>query len=248
MRPTAAILTFAVAALWTEAAFSFRPLDGTDASVAEFGSLETELGPAQYLREGPNQTLIVPQVRFNYGFAPGWETTLEGQVEKGLSGEARGTSLLENAALIKAVLREGVLQDKPGASIAIEPGVLLPGINGQHGVGATFGLIVSQRWHEITIHWNAVGNLTQDHHGEIFLDAIFEGPRDWTVRPVAEVFYERGFGEFHTTSGLIGAIWQVNQDLAADFGVREASFNGRPVTEIRAGVTFALPIIRPERR
>jgi len=61
-----------------------------------------------------------------------------------------------------------------------------------------------------------------------------------TVRPVAEIRYEREFDFQETFSGLIGAIWKVKDDLAFDFGVREAWVNTRPETEIRAGLTFAL--------
>ena len=60
-----------------------------------------------------------------------------------------------------------------------------------------------------------------------------------TVRPVAEIRYEREFDFQETFSGLIGAIWKVKDDLAFDFGVREAWVNTRPETEIRAGLTFA---------
>jgi hypothetical protein len=48
----------------------------------------------------------------------------------------------------------------------------------------------------------------------VFSDLIIEGPSKWVVRPVAEFFYEEEFGRAHTLSGLIGAIWQVN-----DFGM-----------------------------
>ena len=40
--------------------------------------------------------------------------------------------------------------------------------------------------------------LTREHHGDVFLGAIVEGPGKWTVRPVGEVFYEKEFGQFET--------------------------------------------------
>jgi hypothetical protein len=60
------------------------------------------------------------------------------------------------------------------------------------------------------------------------------------VRPVAEVVYEREFNTTETISVLAGAIWKVNDDLAFDFGLREAWVNQKPVTEIRGGLTFAI--------
>jgi hypothetical protein len=63
---------------------------------------------------------------------------------------------------------------------------------------------------------------------------IFSG-----ARPVSEFFYELDVGAFHTRSGLIGAIWQVKDNLAIDFAVRGARINDHAMSEIRAGVTFA---------
>jgi len=54
------------------------------------------------------------------------------------------------------------------------------------------------------------------------LSTILEGPSQWKVRPVVEIFYEEEFGQLHTISGLIGAIWQVRDDLAIDIGFRHA--------------------------
>jgi hypothetical protein len=41
-----------------------------------------------------------------------------------------------------------------------------------------------------------------------------------------------------TVSGLVGLIWRVMDHLDADLAVRHALTNGRPVNEVRAGVTF----------
>ena len=81
---------------------------------------------------------------------------------------------------------------------------------------------------------------TREHHNDLFVGAIFEGPYNWTVRPVAEVFYEREFDVTETFSILAGAIWKVSDDLSFDVGLREAWVNRQPVTEIRAGLTFAI--------
>jgi hypothetical protein len=56
------------------------------------------------------------------------------------------------------------------------------------------------------------------------------------------VFYEKEFGTSNTVSGLVGLIWQVREEVAVDFGVRHAVTSGRSVNEIRAGVTFGLPV------
>jgi hypothetical protein len=223
-------------------AFAYRPFDGTDAAVAEPGQLEIELGPGEFLWEGPDRTLFAPNLRLTYGLAERWQFTLEGLVAHGLSSGPIRRSVVGNEALVKTVLREGSLQDKGGPSIATEFGLFLPGINDEHGTGATLTGIVSQRWPWMTVHLNVEATVTREQHGDLFLDAIFEGPHDWTVRPVAEFFHERDSVSFQETSGLLGAIWQVRDNIAVDAGFRMARLNDRTVREVRAGVTFSFPL------
>jgi hypothetical protein len=42
----------------------------------------------------------------------------------------------------------------------------------------------------------------------------------------------------------VGLIWQRNDDLAFDIGVRHAPTNRQPANEVRAGVTFGFPLFR----
>ena len=240
----AAALAAAGITLWCGDAEAYRPFDGTDAAVVETGEMEIELGPVEALRVGAERTLLAPDLRINYGFISGWEAALEGKLTHGLTSGVPGTSLVESQALLKGVLREGSLQEKPGPSIATEFGVLLPGINDQHGAGAVLNGIVSQRWDWGTVHLNAQIELTREQHADYFLDSIIEGPHDWPVRPVAEFFYESDVSVFRTGSALVGAIWQVRDNVAVDFGVRGARINGQTAGEIRAGVTFALGVTK----
>jgi hypothetical protein len=222
---------------WSSSAFAYRPFDGTDAAVAAPGEVEIELQPAGRLREQGSTSLIAPAMVYNYGFSEGWETVLEGQGQTPLSPSGP-TSLTTAAAFLKHVLRPGSLQDKTGPSVATEFGVLLPDSTGSSGVGASLAGIVSQRWDWGTINFNAATALTRDHHADVFLGGIIEGPAKWPVRPVAEFFYERAFGQSETISGLIGLIWQVRDNLSFDVGLRHALTNGHPVNEVRAGLTF----------
>ena len=237
-------LAAATISLWCGQAVAYRPFDGTDAAVADTGEIEIELGPIEYLREGAGRVLFAPDLRVNYGFAAGWEASLEGDLSHGLTAGIPGTSVIESEALLKGVLREGSLQEKPGPSIATEFGVLLPGINDQHGTGAILTGIVSQRWDWGTVHFNAQIELTREQHLDYFLDTIVEGPHDWPVRPVAEVFYESDVSLFRTGSALVGAIWQVQDNIAVDFGLRGARTNRQTAGEIRAGVTFAFGVTK----
>jgi len=237
-----ALTLLGVVAAWPREAAAYRPFDGTDATVVDKGELETELGPVGYLREGSDRALIAPAARVNYGFAERWEATLEGQAAHGFAGSTRRSSLVGNAVSLKGVLREGRLQDKPGPSVATELALLLPGAGDEPGVGGSLAGIVSQQWKWVTLHLNAVAAVTRQQHGDVFVGAIVEGPQDWYVRPIAEMFHERDFGSATITSGLIGAIWQVRRNLSFDAALRHASVNDRTLDEVRAGLTFSFPV------
>jgi hypothetical protein len=244
MKALGAVTALAVAgvSLWGGDAVAYRPFDGTDAAVADTGDVEIELGPVEYLREGAAHMLFAPDLRVNYGFASDWEASLEGDVSHGLTAGIPATSVIAGEALLKVVVREGNLQEQTGPSVATEFGALLPGINNEHGTGAILTGIVSQRWDWGTIHFNAQIELTREQHVDYFLDTIIEGPHDWPVRPVAEAFYESDVSLFRTGSALVGAIWQVQDNIAVDFGLRGARTNGQTAGEIRAGVTFAFGV------
>ena len=145
-------------------------------------------------------------------------------------------------AFLKHVVVPGSLQDKSGPSVATEFGVLLPDSTGDSGVGVSWAGIVSRRWDWGTVHFNAETALTRDHHADVFVGTIIEGPSTWKVRPVSEFFYEKEFGLEETVSGLVGLIWQASDNLSFDLAYRHALTNGRPVNEIRAGLTFAVPL------
>jgi hypothetical protein len=228
------------AAAWPVSALAYRPFDGTDAAVADPGEIEIEFQPAGVLHEPGQTSLVAPATVLNFGFAKNWEAVLEGRLETPLS--PMGPSDFSDAGLfLKHVLRDGSLQEQSGPSVATEFGVLLPGINTDAGVGASVAGIVSQRWEWTTVHFNIEAALTRDQHADTFVGTIIEGPSKWTVRPVAEIFYENEFGVAQTVSGLVGAIWQVNDKLSFDIGLRHAFTNGRPVEEVRAGLTVGFP-------
>jgi hypothetical protein len=223
-------------------ASAYRPFDGTDAAVADKDKIEIEMQPAGILKDASGKMLIAPAARFNYGLTETWEAVLEGQFENPLSPPGPPT-LTAAGAFLKGVLREGSLQNKSGLSVATEFGVLLPDSRGPSQFGASPAGIVSQRWDWGAIHLNGVAELTREHRADLFTGVIIEGPSKWTVRPVAEVFYEREFGKSETVSGLVGLIWQVSEDLSFDLGVRHALTNGHPLNEVRAGLTVGFSVL-----
>ncbi len=227
-----------VICLFAWPAAAYRPFDGTDAGVAALNVVEVELEPVGRLQTGSQSALIAPGVVFNYGFADRWEAVLQTQMMTPISPSGPA-SVAATAAFLKYVIQPGVLQGQSGISIATEFGPLLPGINADPGMGFSWVGIVSERWDWGTAHFNVEANLTRDQHGEAFLDVILEGPSTWKIRPVLETFYDKVWTQTETRSVLVGAIWQVEKDLALDAAFRYALVNGHPVNEIRAGLTFA---------
>jgi hypothetical protein len=227
--------------VWSAPASAYRPFDGTDAAVAAKGEMEIELQPAGRLRDESGTSLIAPAAVINYGFSEDWEAVFEGQGQRPLSPTGP-TSLTAAGAFLKHVVVPGSLQDKTGPSVATEFGILLPDSTGNSGVGASMAGIVSQRWDWGTIHLNAETALTRDNHGDLFVGTILEGPSTWTVRPVAEIFYENEFAREQTFSGLVGLIYRLRDNLSFDVAIRHALTNGHPVNEVRAGLTFGFPL------
>ena len=133
----------------------------------------------------------------------------------------------------KYVVRPGVLQDKPGPSIAAEFGVRYPEtaglpFRGQLG-GHHLAALGPGGWCTSTC------KPSRELRADLFVSA---------VRPLAEVFYKDDVGSARTFSALVGLIWQVREDLPFDVAVREASVNGRAVNELRAGSPLAFPLDR----
>jgi hypothetical protein len=219
------LIVIAGLTMWSGPALAYRPFDGTDAAVAKKGEMEIELQPAGRLRDESGTTLVAPDIVINYGLTEDWEAVFEGRGGTPLSPSGP-TSLSAAGAFLKHVIVPGSLQDKTGSSFATEFGVLLPDSTGNSRVGASLAGIVSRRWDWGTIHLNGETALTREHHGDLFLSAILEGPSSWTVRPVAEVFYENEFGREQTFSGLVGLIYRVRDDLSFDVAARHALTNG----------------------
>jgi hypothetical protein len=155
--------------------------------------------------------------------------------------EARA-SLVDTGVSIKQVLRRGTLQEESGPSVAAEYGVLLPGIHAQDGTGFSVAGIVSQRGAAGTVHLNAQLARTRDRESQLFLGAIVEGPYEWPIRPVAEVFTDHVTGSARVNSTLVGAIWRARDGLSFDAGLRYARAGDEPIHELRLGLTWSFSL------
>ncbi len=224
---------------------AYRPFDGTDAVVADAHLFELEFSPLSYARLGSERSLVVPQVTLNYGTGSGFEFVFEGQGVMLMHPEPDGVSpLLAGAAFsLKKVLREGVLQEKKGPSIASEESVLFPS-RGQSHAGFGIGLIVSQPLSatRTMLHFNAELARTQEQLTERVVTLILEGPETWPVRPVGELSWEREGDEEAVRGLLAGIVWQTRQGLTMDAAVKTSDAGEVHGLELRTGFTWHMQV------
>jgi hypothetical protein len=143
-------------------AWAYRPFVSTDAAVADPKEVEIELGYFNLERTRRENTIAAPSLVLNYGFTKNFELVSEFRLE--VSPEVEIT---DPGLSVKGVVKEGVLQDKPGLSVAVEAGLLLPStLPREHGVGFEAIGIVSGKLAPATVHVNGGGGL--DRGGHVF--------------------------------------------------------------------------------
>jgi hypothetical protein len=234
-----------VGTVWLVPAHAYRPFDGTDADVLDQGEMELELGYLHYLREGSQKSLETPVAVMNLGMADKRELVFEGRIRAPLSGdtEPHQTRFRGAAISLKQMHREGSLQEGSGPSVASECGLLLPVLAGER-IGAGCALIVSERGVAGAVHLNGALNKNREGSWEGFLGTIVEAAGWGAVRPVGEVFVVRDSAGRHTESALAGMVWTARKGLAFDVALRKARTEEHFVSEIRIGLTWALPVPR----
>jgi hypothetical protein len=245
MRPCfAAPLVVAALTSLPSRASAYRPFDGTDADVADLGEFELELGPSHYYRLGPRNYLLAPATVLNLGIFDATELVVDFQniVALNQDDKAPPVALVGTDVLLKHVFRRGILQGQSGLSVALEGGPLTPEIQGTNAWGASLSGIVSYQWPALTVHFNEWAELTRRHNAYLFNGVILEGPHDWTVRPVMELFYSHEWNLGDETSALAGAIWNVRDALALDLGVRGSRLRDEYTLEIRLGFTWGVAL------
>jgi hypothetical protein len=229
----------------SQTAWAYRPFDGTDADVASDGTFELELGPVQYLHQPDAPALVTPALVLNQGIQKETELVFATNRLQSLGPPPPGQPGMQfqnTGFFTKHVWRSGTLQEATGPSIATEVGPLFPTGPGERNVGAEAATIVSVVTAPATFHFNLVPSLAVDRSFELFVSTIVEGPHEWVVRPVAEVFFDRDWGVGTTFSGLVGAIWRAREGLEFDAAGRAADSGGAAVFEARLGLTWAFSL------
>ena len=119
--------------------FAYRPFVSTDADVAEKYELEIEFGLLGVSHDEGIDEITVPGLILNYGIMKNWELVGEFDVQVYNKGEVRNFELKEPALFLKGIIREGILQDMTGPSLALEIGVLFPStVKGERKAGTFY--------------------------------------------------------------------------------------------------------------
>ena len=245
MKLGAGVFGIAMVLLGADPAAAYRPFVSTDATVADPREVEVEFGALTLQRTGDRNTFATPSVVVNYGVLERWELVAEVVVQEGSR-----TEVTEPALSLKSVLKEGVLQDKDGVSLAVEAGLLLPStVKGERGVGFEATGILSGRLAPVTFHLNVGGGVDRsDARPFATWGLIGELPVTARLRVVSEVNGESTRGQRSNNSALVGFIWQPwSSNVFLDAAVRRGISGGAPDWEFTAGVTFGFKLVSTPR-
>jgi hypothetical protein len=225
--------------------WAYRPFVSTDAGVADFQEAEIELGYFNLERSQGQDTFIVPSTVLNYGVVHRLEAVVQFNIETPTNENAR---LVDSELSLKGVLKEGILQEKEGASVAIEAGLLLPSmVQGERRFGFEGVGILSQRLFPFILHINLGGGVDQANTNPFFIwGVIGELPATPKFRFVGEVNGENHEKEPMDSSGLLGFIWQSPwPNLSLDAGIRRGISKASPDWQFTAGLTigFFMPSV-----
>lgn len=228
--------------LFDSSAWGYRPFVSTDAAVADPKEMEIEIGYFNLEHARGQDTFIVPKVVLNYGIIRDLELVAEFEVAKPLD---EGVQLVDPGLFLKAVLREGFLQEKEGVGFAVEVGPLLPStFQGERKFGFEGVGILSGRLSRFTYHVNFGGGVDRAEANPFAIwGVIVELPVIPSLRLVGEVNGESAKGKLANNSGLLGFIWQPpSSNVFFDAGIRRGLSSGAPDWRFTMGLTFSVRV------
>ena len=232
-------MAVALLLFFESAGWAYRPFISTDAAVADVKEMKIELGYLNWEREKGNTTFFSPKVVINYGFINNFELVGEFAVEEPGHGSVR---LVDAALSVKAVLKEGVLQEKDGVSFAIEAGPLLPSTGkAEKGVGFEGIAILSGKLEPFIYHVNFGGGVDRAHANPFVIwGFIAELPITPKLRLVGEINGESLRRTSPDNSALLGVIWQAPwQNVSFDAGLRRGISYSAADWMFTTGLTFS---------
>lgn len=223
--------------LWPCTGLAYRPFESTDADVTGSGQIQMELGVLGWEHSSGDDTFIAPQLVINYGLTQTLEVIGEFEVIYLPVGESR---IADPALFLKSVIRRGVLQNRPGLSVAVEGGVLLPStVADEDQMGIEMLGIVSGTLSRLIWHLNIGGGADRSNQEPFGLwGLILEFPVTSNVRIVTE--WNGEYDGAADTSALLGAIWEPPQgSIALDVALRRGFSAAADDWAVGLGVTVS---------
>jgi hypothetical protein len=234
---SACVLIFSASPAW-----GYRPFVSTNAVVEDPREIEVELGYFKLERNERKTTFDIPQVELDYGIVNNLEVEAEFEVAE--IADEDDIQLLDPELSLKAVLKEGFLQEKKGLSIAVKTSLLLPStIQEERKFGFEEVGILSGKLSLLTLHLNLGGGINRE--GNLFTTwgLIWELPIIPKLRLVGEVNGEKAKEESFDNSALVGFIWQpLWPDVFFDLGIRKGISGEAADWEFTTGITFSFSL------
>jgi len=229
-------------------AWGYRPFVSTDAAVADPKEMEVEVGYFNLEHAKGENTFIAPKVVLNYGIIRDLEVVGEFEVAKSPN---EGLQLVDPGLFLKAVLKEGILQEQEGLGFAIEVGPLLPStVQGERRLGFEGIGILSGRLAPLTYHVNFGGGVDRAEGNPFAIwGVIVEFPVFPNFRLVGEVNGESVKTKLANTSGLFGFIWKPpSSNVLFDAGIRRGISSWAPDWRFTMGLTFSFSVLSSTRK
>jgi hypothetical protein len=239
---TEVLLVFFIVIISPSAGFAYRPFISTDAAVADAKETEIEFGYFNLERDKGSNTFLVPTVVLNYGAIHNLEVVGEFAVEEPSRGPVR---LGDPALSLKAVVKEGVLQDTAGVSIAVEAGPLLPSTNKEENQFGFKGIgILSGKLGAVIYHVNLGGGVDRaENNPFVIWGMIAELPVAPKLRLVGEINGEGVIRNRPDNSALLGFIWEAPwHHVLIDAGIRRGINHAAPDWMLTTGLTFSFSL------
>jgi hypothetical protein len=220
---------------------AYRPFVSTDADVAQLHQVEIEMGYFNFARQNNQTTWTTPLTVLNYGFREGFEAVGQFELDK-TSGMS--TQVADPELSVKAVAKKGILQDKPGGSLAFETVLLLPSTyTGQDHFGFQETGIWSQGVGPMIFHFNLGPGIDRvGAAGFIAWGVIAELPLTNKLRLVGEINGQAEQMHDGDSSGLTGLIWESPlKDLFLDAGYRRGLSQAEADWQWTTGFSYGFP-------
>ncbi len=227
------------------AAWGYRPFVSTDAAVAGPKEVEIELGYFNLDRAQKKNTFTIPKIVLNYGIIRNWEVVGEFEVKE---PPDENVQLADPGLFLKAVVKEGILQEREGIGFAVEAGPLLPStVQGERKFGFEGIGILSGRLPALTYHLNFGGGVDRAETNPFAVwGVILELPVLPKLRLVGEVNGESVTGKQANNSALFGFIWQpLLPNVFIDAGIRRGISSAASDWRFTTGLTFSFSLATP---